>query len=150
MFSGCVNANAGFYIGWTVTQNSVTPATGAPLYNLTYVPFATLQGGVNVSVSSYPAQVSYGVYLQVVNIQIPTYVAIGASSLCYSSVLNFQPGAVYTKIGTALLQCMWYVTPVETGICSTVNGPIFQQFNWPLWQGYVMPFLLPGCINFGF
>jgi hypothetical protein len=148
MFSFCANVNAGFYVGWMVSQSSISSATGAPLYNLTYTPFATLQGGVNVSVSSYPAQVAYGVYLQIVNIQIPTYLAIGSNAVCYSSMLNFQPGAVFTQVGTALLQCYWYVTPYQTSMCSTVTGPTFQQFFWPLWQGFVMQFVQPGCINF--
>jgi hypothetical protein len=112
LFSGCININAGLYVGWTATQNSISYTSGAPLYNLTYVPFVTLSGGVNASIASYPAQVSYGVYLQIVNIQIPTYLAIGQNAVCYSSMLNFQPGAIYTQIGTALLQCMWYITPL--------------------------------------
>ena len=133
MFSSCFNANAGLYVGWTVSQTSVSATTGSQLYNLTYVPFVTLSGGFNVSVASYPAQVAYGIYLQIVNVQVPTYLAIGQSAVCYSSMLNFQPGAIYTQIGTALLQCMWYVTPLQTSVRSTVMGPTFQQFFWPLW-----------------
>ena len=148
MFSFCANANAGFYIGWTVSQSASSSTTGSSLYNLTYTPFATLQGGFNVSVSSYPAQVAYGIYLQIVNIQVPTYIAIGQNALCYSSSLNFQPGAIFTQVGTALLQCWWYVTPLNSAMCSTVTGPTFQQFFWPLWQGFVMNFVVPGCINF--
>ena len=148
MFSICANANAGFYIGWTVTQGSQISSTGSQLYNLTYVPFATLQGGVNVSVSSYPAQVAYGIYLQIVNIQIPTYLAIGQNAVCYSSIFNFQPTAIFTQVGTALLQCMWYVTPILPSMCSTVTGPTFQQFYWPLFQAYTQTFVVPGCINF--
>lgn len=112
MFSGCLNFNAGLYIGWTVTQGSSAYSSGAPLYNITYVPFVRLAGQVNVSVSSYPAQVSYGLTLQIVNVQVPTYLAIGQQAVCYSSMLNFQPGAIYTSVNTALLQCAWYVTPL--------------------------------------
>jgi hypothetical protein len=147
-FQGCFNANAGFYVGWTVTQGSSSYNGNVPLYNLTYVPFATLLGGFNVSVASYPAQVSYGIYLQIVNLQIPTYVAIGSNAVCYSSMFNFQPGAIYTQIGTALLQCAWYVTPLQTSVCSTVTGPTFQQYFWALWSGYMMNFVQPGCIQF--
>jgi hypothetical protein len=149
MFSSCLNLNAGLYIGWTVTQGATSMSTGAPLYNLTYVPFLTLSGQVNVSVSSYPALVSYGVTLQIVNVQIPTYLAIGQNALCYSSMLSVQPGAIYTSVNTALLQCAWYVTPLQSSYCSTVQGPTFQQFFWPLWSGYMMSFVMPGCINFG-
>lgn len=148
MLQVCVNLNAGLYVGWTVSQNAQTDTTGAALYNLTYVPFVTLSGGVNATVASYPAQVGYGIYLQIVNIQIPTYIAIGQNSICYSSLFNFQPGAIYTQVSTALLQCYWYVTPLQNSVCSTITGPTFQQFFWPLWTGYNMNFLFPGCITF--
>lgn len=147
-FQACFNMNAGFYIGWTVVQSASSATTGASLYNLTYTPFATLQGGFNATVASYPAQIGYGIYLQIVNIQIPTYVALGQNALCYSSMLNFQPGAVFTQIGAALLQCAWYVTPYQSGICTTVAAPTFQQFFWPLWSGFNQQFIQPGCINF--
>ncbi len=137
MFNFCFNANAYVLIGWNFNQGSVNSTNNAGgAYNVSFTPFVQVFGGFNVTVSSYPALVGYGVYLQIVNTQLPTYLTIGQNALCYSSLFSFQPAAIYTQIGTALLQCMWYVTPPQPGICSTVTGPIFQQFFWPLWSGY--------------
>jgi hypothetical protein len=150
MFNFCFNANAYILIGWNFGQGSVNSTNNqGGAYNVSFTPYVQVYGGLNVTLSSYPALVGYGIYLQIVNTQLPTSLTIGQNAICYSSLFSFQPGAVYTQIGTALLQCMWYVTPYQSGICSTVTGPIFQQFFWPLWSGYYMTLIQPGCIYFG-
>lgn len=147
MFNACFNANAYILIGWTFAQGASASSNGAGYaYNVTFTPYVQVYGGFNATVSSYPALVGYGIYLQLVNTMLPTYLTLGQDAICYSSLFSFQPAAVYTQIGTALLQCMWYVTPPQPGLCSTVTGPIFQQFFWPLYSGYYMTLVMPGCI----
>lgn len=89
-FDFCFNANAYILIGWNFGQGSVNATNNqGGAYNVSFNPFVQIYGGVNVSVASYPVQVGYGIYLQIVNTQFPTYLTIGQNAICYSSMFSF-------------------------------------------------------------
>jgi len=89
-FNFCFNANAYILIGWTFGQGSINSTNNAGgAYNVSFTPYVQVYGGLNASVSSYPAQVGYGVYLQIVNTALPTYLTLGQNALCYSSLFSF-------------------------------------------------------------
>jgi len=143
IFNACFYAGAELWVGWYVNQ---TGTVGS--YSVTYTPFTYLRAGGNVSVESYPAEVGYGAYLSIVDITIPVYLQIAQSQICYSGTFNFMPGAIYTQLSTALLECYKVLTPVENTVCNKVFGPNFQHLTLSLWSGYVNNFLSANCINF--
>jgi len=146
IFNACFHATAELWIGWSVTQGNGN-VTGN--FAVTYTPFTFLRAGANVSVESYPAEVGYGGYVSIIDITIPIFASIGQSALCYSGNFNFAPGAFFTQISTALLECEWVITTSgQPKTCGKVFGPNFQHLSFPLWNGYQNAFLSNTCFNF--
>lgn len=149
VFNACVFASAEFWIGWSLNDGQACNITSGN-FEVTFTPYTFLRAGANASVSSYPAVVGYGGYVQVVNIQIPIFASVSSSNICYSGNFNFAPGSFYTQISTSLLECGWCFTPYCKEGCAHVTGPNFQHLTFALWNGFNSAFLANNCINLPF
>lgn len=142
-FSLCIYANAELWVGWRVSQLGTTGA-----YNVTYTPFTELRAGANASAASYPAEVSYGGYISVVDIQIPVNLLLAQSQICYSATFNMYPTGAYTSINTNLLQCERSVPDLTPWECTRVHGVEFRHLEWDFTSGLFINLLPYTCINF--
>lgn len=149
LFNACFFASAEFWIGWGLNNGQDCNVTSGD-FEVTFTPYTFLRAGANVSVESYPAEVGYGGYVQVVNIQIPIFALLSSSQICYSGEFNFAPGSFFTQISTALLECGWCFTPYCEEGCNKVTGPNFQHLTYELWNGFTSAFLSSNCINLPF
>mmetsp|Transcript_1483 Transcript_1483/g.1624 ORF Transcript_1483/g.1624 Transcript_1483/m.1624 type:complete len:238 (-) Transcript_1483:43-756(-) len=141
--SVCINANAELWVGWRVGH---TGETG--LYNVTYTPFSFLRGGFNASASSYPAEVSYGGFFSIYDIQVPINLLLAETQICYSGTFNLYPTSAYTAINTNLLQCERSIPDRTDWYCDRVHGAEFRHLQFDITDGFFSNFLPHTCINF--
>ena len=141
--SVCVYANAELWVGWKVSHNGE-----AGLYNVTYTPFTVFRGGVNASASSYPAEVSYGGYISVVDIQVPINLLLAQNQICYSGTFYMFPTGAYTAINTNLLQCERSIADRTAWNCDRVHGVEFRHLEFDFTQELTIALLPHTCINF--
>ena len=141
--SVCAYANAELWVGWRVDHDG-----GLGLYNVTYTPFSYFQGGVNVSAASYPAEVSYGGYLQVYNLEVPINVKLGENAICWSGDFFLYPTSAFTAINTNLLQCQRSVPDMTPWACDRVQGVQFQHLHFDFFEGLYIDLLPSDCFTF--
>ena len=141
--SVCIYANAELWVGWRVSQLGQTGS-----YNVTYTPFTALRAGGNVSAASYPAEVSYGAYFSVVDIQVPVNLLLAQSQICYSARFAMLPTAAYTSITTNLLQCQRSIPDLTAWMCDRVKGAEFRHLQWDFTSGMFINLLPYTCFNF--
>jgi hypothetical protein len=139
----CLYANAELWVGWRVGQIGKTGA-----YNVTYTPYTLFRAGGNASASSYPAEVSYGAYFAIVDLQIPVNLLLAQTQICYSATLALAPTQAYTSISTNLLQCMRSVPDMTPWACDRIKGVEFKHLSWAFTAGYNMNLLPYTCFNF--
>ena len=141
--SVCINANAELWVGWRVGHLGDTG-----LYNVTYTPFSFLRGGFNASASSYPAEVSYGGFFSIYDIQVPINLLLASTQICYSGTFNMYPTSAYTAINTNLLQCERSIPDRTPWDCERIQGVEFRHLQWDIIGGMTIAFLPYSCINF--
>lgn len=139
----CVYVNAELWVGWRVGQIG---ATGS--YNVTYTPFTLFRAGANASASSYPAEVSYGAYFSIVDIQLPVNLLLAQSQICYSARFAMLPTAAYTSINTNLLQCQRSIPDMTPWACDRIQGVEFRHLQWDITDGLFINLLPYTCLNF--
>ena len=142
-FSVCLYFNAELYVGWKVHQIGQTGS-----YNVTYTPFTLLRAGGNASASSYPAEVAYGAYFSVVDIQVPVNLLLAQTQICYSARFAMLPTEAYTSITTNLLQCLRSVPDMTPWQCDRIQGAEFKHLEWAFTSGLYLDLLPYTCINF--
>ena len=143
LFSFCVYAGAELWVGWRVSQIGFTGS-----YNVTYTPFTYFRAGGNASASSYPAEVSYGAYFQIVDITIPVNLLLAQTQICYSATFNMAPTEAYTAISTNLLQCLRSIPDMTPWECERIHGLEFKHLSWAFTNGLYFNLLPYSCINF--
>ena len=139
----CIFANAELWVGWRVGHDGVTG-----LYNVTYTPFTFFRGGVNVSASSYPAEVSYGAYISVIDIDIPINLLLAQNQICYSGTFFMHPTGAFTSINTNLLQCERSIPDRTSWACDRVHGVEFRHLEFDVIDGTTISLLPHTSINF--
>ena len=142
-FSTCVNLNAELWVGWRV---NLLGATGS--FNVTYTPFTMFRAGTNVSASSFPAEVSYGGFFSIVDIQVPVNLLLAQTQICYSARFAMLPTAAYTAITTNLLQCDRSIPDQTNWRCDRVQGAEFRHLQWDITTGLFINLLPYTCFNF--
>ncbi len=131
IFNACVNATAELWVGWNVNQTGEVGNFG-----VTYTPFTYFRAGLNAYVESYPAEIGYGVFINIWDITLPIFASVGQTKICYSGSFILGNGILYTQITTALLECSWHVTVSPTDkVCNRVLGPNFKHLTYNLWNG---------------
>ena len=143
IFTFCVYANAELWVGWRVSQVGMTGS-----YNVTYTPFTIFRAGGNASVSSYPAEAAYGLYVSIVDIRIPVNLLIAQTQVCYSATFKMAPTGAYTSINTSLLQCERSVPDMTPWKCDKLKGVEFRHLSWDFTAGNIINLLPYTCINF--
>uniref|UniRef100_A0A7S3JNU9 Uncharacterized protein n=1 Tax=Euplotes harpa TaxID=151035 RepID=A0A7S3JNU9_9SPIT len=141
--SVCFYMNAELWVGWRVGQIGKTGS-----YNVTYTPYTLFRAGGNASASSYPAEVSYGAYFSIVDIQIPVNLLLAQTQICYSATFAMAPTQAYTAISTNLLQCMRSVPDMTPWSCERIKGVEFKHLSWAFTAGLNLNLLPYTCINF--
>ena len=141
--SVCGYANAELWIGWRVYHDG-----GLGLYNVTYTPFSYFQGGVNVSAASYPAEVSYGGYLQLYNLEVPVNFLISESQICWDGDFLLYATQAFTAINTNLLQCQRSIPDMTPWDCDRVQGVQFRHLTFDFFDGTFIDLLPRTCITF--
>lgn len=141
--SVCFYANAELWVGWRVSQLGVTGS-----YNVTYTPFTLFRAGGNASASSYPAEVSYGAYFGIVDLQLPINLLLAQRQICWSARFALMPTSAYTSITTNLLQCQRSVPDLTPWTCDRVKGAEFRHLQWNFTDGLFINLLPYTCINF--
>ena len=139
----CAYADIELWVGWRVNH---TGDQGS--YSVIYTPFSYLQGGGNISASSYPAEVSYGGYLSAYNVQLPINLSISQQQICYGAVFNFFPTTAFTAINTNLLQCQRSIPELQDWVCNRVEGVRFQHLSFEFFDGFDLTVLEPDCFTF--
>ena len=139
----CVYVNAELWVGWRVGQLGMTGS-----YNVTYTPFTLFRAGANASASSFPAEVSYGAYFSIVDIQVPVNLLLAQSQICYSARFAMLPTGAYTAIVTNLLQCQRSIPDMTPWACDRVQGAEFRHLSWDITDGMFINLLPYTCINF--
>ena len=142
-FSLCVYGYAELKIGWRVY-----PDGDMGNFNLTYVPYAYLRAGGNASASSYPAEVAYGLYFSITEIEVPLNFLLGSSQICYSATFNKFPTALYTVVNANLLECYRSIPDRTNWMCGRVEGAGFRHLEYSFDAGLVINLLPYTCINF--
>ena len=142
-FSSCVNLNAELFVGWRVYLEGETGS-----FNVTYVPFTLFRAGANVTASSFPAEVAFGGYFSVVDLQVPVNLLIAQTQVCYSARFALYPAAAYTSITTDLLQCERSIPDQTSWMCDRVSGSEFRVNQWDFSNGMFLNLLPYTCINF--
>lgn len=142
-FNVCIFVNAELYIGWRVSQVGFTGS-----YNVTYTPFTLFRAGANASASSYPAEVSYGAYFSIVDIQVPVNLLLAQSQICYSARFAMLPTAAYTAIAANLLQCERSIPDMTPWMCSKITGAEFRHLEWDFTDAMFINLLPYTCFNF--
>ena len=142
-FSLCVYGYAELYVGWKVRQFGESGS-----YNLTYVPFAYLRAGGNGSVSSYPAEVAYGVYFSITEVELPVNLLLASNQICYSARFDKFPTALYTVINANLLQCERSIPDRTPWACERIEGAGFRHLEYAFDAGLRIDLLPYTCINF--
>ena len=142
-FRICLYGYVELYVGWRVY-----PEGTGNTFNLTYVPFAYLRAGGNASASSYPAEVGYGLYFSITEIEVPLNFLIGSSQVCYAARFDKFPTALYTVVNANLLEC-WRSIPDRTDwACKRVEGSGFRHLEYAFDAGLTIDLLPYTCINF--
>lgn len=141
--SACAYANAELWIGWRVNH---TGDLGS--YDVTYTPFSYMQAGVNISASSYPAEVSYGGYLSAYSVELPINLQISQQQICWSGIFNFYPTSAFTAINTNLLQCQRSIPELTDWACSRVQGVQFRHLTFEFFDGFSQSLLPFDCFTF--
>ena len=141
-FSFCVYGYAELYVGWKVSQ------VGTSSYNLTYTPYAYLRAGGNASASSYPAEVAYGVYFSIAEVEAPINFFISQTQVCWSAKAQKFPTALYTVFNANLLQCERSIPDQTPWKCQRLEGTGFRHLEYAFDAGMVINFLPYTCINF--
>ena len=139
----CLYASAELWVGWRVGQVGKTGA-----YNVTYTPYTLFRAGGNASASSYPAEVSYGAYFAIVDLQVPVNLLLAQTQICYSATLSLAPTQAYTAISTNLLQCIRSVPDQTPWACDRIKGAEFRHLSWAFTAGYTQNLLPYRCFNF--
>ena len=142
-FSLCVYGYAELYVGWKVRQFGE-----AGTYNLTYVPFAYLRAGGNASASSYPAEVAYGLYFSIVEVELPVQLLLGSNQICYAARFEKFPTALYTVINANLLECERSIPDRTPWACARIEGAGFRHLEYAFDAGLRIDLLPYTCINF--
>ena len=143
LFSLCVYVTAELWVGWRVEHEGITGQ-----YNLTYTPFTYFRAGGNASAASYPAEVAYGAYFQIVDIRVPVNLLLAQKQICYSATFAMAPTEAYTSIKMNLLQCLRSVPDLTPWECDRVQGAEFKHLEFMFTNGQYFNILPYSCINF--
>ena len=141
-FSLCVFGYAELVIGWKVSQ------IGDLAYNLTYTPYTYLTAGGNATAGSYPAEVAYGVFFSITEIEIPTNILLSSSQVCWSSKFVKYPTALYTVFNANLLQCQRSIPDMTPWGCQRIEGAGFRHLEYSFDFGATYDLLEYSCFNF--
>ena len=139
----CFYGSAELWIGWRVSQLGVTGS-----YNVTYTPYTWFRAGGNASAASYPAEVSYGGYISIVDIKVPVNLLLAQTQICYSARFAMEPTEAYTAISANLLQCQRSIPDMTPFTCEKVNGAEFRHLEFEFTTGQYFNILPYTCSNF--
>lgn len=139
----CFYFTAEMWIGWHSEHEGTTG-----FYNLTYTPYNFFRVGGNVSVSSDPADVSYGAYFNVLDMEVPVNLLLARDRICYSGKVDLGPVGVIGSIKLNLLQCLRSVPDKTQWECDKVKGAEFRHIILPVLPSAHHEILPYDCIEF--